>query len=141
MCINGIFSPLNRLNSETEIQSRIFCEVTQKMEPVYLVKTTETTYKKSEPQRRSKPMVLYNNQLPKSHRGLTLNHQNNVALFRACMQKRIKQIDLILKIRPFQQLYFTFLCLKDYVQSQMAERKKIYTVCQKSPYTTLDPKF
>ena len=49
ICINGVFSPLSRLNSETVIQIQIFCELHRKRCTVYLVKTTGTVYKKSEP--------------------------------------------------------------------------------------------
>ena len=70
------FQPPESVEFREKIQGRIFCEVTQKTVPVYPVKTTGTAYKKSEPQRRSKPMVLHNNQLLKSPRGFYMNLPN-----------------------------------------------------------------
>ena len=42
-------------------------------------------------------MFLCNNQVPKSHRGLTLSHQSTVALFRASMLQRVKSNEICTK--------------------------------------------
>ena len=91
MCIARGFSRLRRLNSEAEIQIKIFCELNRKRFHARPFLTTGGYYKKSHMYTSSISYIGYNGQLPMSSRALIRSHQNKVALFRATMWHRVKK--------------------------------------------------
>ena len=88
------FQPTEMVDFPKKNQGLIFKKISRKQCQFTRLKPREKIIKDIEPQRRSKTMFLCNNQLPQSHRRLTLSHQSTALLNSNSVRERVNYLQL-----------------------------------------------